>query len=374
MRRALLVLIAACSSKSERVGHKVAVPPPPVDAAPRAATPALPAPKPMAPPIALPNAGPEPMRFRHSSVRGDFRVYPVSGGLVTSWKNELSGRSRDGHQLWRDPDYGRAVAISPDGTRAIANNDDGDIVIFDAASGATLASGGLGVATGYDDVYVSAFAYTPDGQHILAIDSKHVYLLHADATFDRELPSCPGCFLVSAVALSDTEALLSDANGSLLRFRLSDGKVLARTSYQAHDLDLSPDRKRVITDGYGAVAMYDAHTLQLVWDAPIPGEQGVPAGGGTEQWKPVPKFSPDGTEVTVQDLAGRLWLLDARNGHPMYELPREVANYVEDFTWLGRSTLAIIDNPGRVIVTAGIPPVVLWSRDDAPMTSDWDPR
>ena len=38
---------------------------------------------------------------------------------------------------------------------------------------------------------------------------------------------------------------------------------------------------------------------------------------GYTEWKAVPKLSPDGKYIVVNDSAGRLWVLDAKNGAPL---------------------------------------------------------
>ncbi len=86
----------------------------------------------------------------------------------------------------------------------------------------------------------------------------------------------------------------------------------------------------------------------------------------SERWKPLPKPSPDGRVVAVNDRSGRLWLLSATDGQPLLAYPRTLVNFVEDFAWGGDSLLYVIDNAGRVIRLEGTPARVVWSVDDAP--------
>ncbi|MCE9572103.1 MAG: hypothetical protein K8W52_02990 [Deltaproteobacteria bacterium] len=392
-----LLSLAACSKMAAPPAGSGSAAPPAGSGSGTAAAPAPDAPPPNLPPglgadgaaVALPPAatGPTviaPRKFRHSSVRGDFRIYTIPAGLLVSWHSKLSARTVDGAPLWQHDNLGRAVAISPDGARVVANNDDGDLLILDTKTGATIGAGQKLGGRGDDahpDVYISAFAWTLDGKEIVAVDTKHVYLLHADGTADRELPVCPGgdCFFTTAIALSNDELLLNEANNSekgLVRVALKDGAIGATAPFQGADLDLSADRAAILADGSAQLARFDAATLGKRWEVAVPGAPGVAfaasATGASEQWKSMPKQSPDGTFVAVNDHAGRLWLLDAADGTPKLVYPEDVANFVEDVAWLDNRTLVTIDNDGRVRRIAGTPAKVVWSQDDAPEPAQWD--
>jgi outer membrane protein assembly factor BamB len=394
-----LVIVAAaasagCKKKSAAKPADAAVAVGVADDAAAAAPDAAPAPKP--PGVAADGSGGAlpaeatgphiipPQKFRHSSVRGDFRIYVTASGLVTSWKTVLSARKLDGTPLWKKDGLGRAVAVSADGKRIVANNDAGDIAVLDAATGEPVAAPArLG---GRDDpassgIYVSAFAWTPDGQHIIAVDSKHVFLLKPDGTMDRELPVCAdgNCYFSSAIALSNDELLLNEANDSskgLQRRKLADGAIVATGTFQGSDVVVSPDGKRLLVDGYPGLAMFDATTLAQVWQAPLPGFKGLAfeatATSASIQFKSMPKLSPDGAYIAVNDQAGQLWLLSAADGKPVVAYPEDVIRFVEDVTWLDGGTLLVIDNAGHVARLAGTPPKLVWSQDDAPEPERWD--
>jgi hypothetical protein len=324
-----------------------------------------------------------PRKFRHSSVRGDFRIYRTAAGIVTSWNTLLSARFLDGKPLWRHKDQGRAVAISADGNRIVSNNDAGETLILDAKTGAAI---GAPIQLGGPDdtkhphVWISAFAWLPDGQHILALDSKHVYLLHGDATLDHELAiKCKDdCFFTAAAPLSNDEAIITNSSSSLdaqlLRVKLADGSAAAAVDYYGHDPDLARDGSRFVVDSANELAMFDAR-LRPVWNAPLPGFRGVQLTRSIEEWeewKPMPKLSPDGKYVAVNDRAGRLWLLDASTGVPAIAYPTTLIDFVEDVMWLDPTTLIAIDNPGHVTRIAGTPARAVWSEMDAPETARWD--
>jgi WD40 repeat protein len=324
----------------------------------------------------------EPQRFRHSSVRGDFRVYRTSAGIVVSWKTMLSARSLDGKPMWKKENQGRAVAVSPDQKSIVTNNRDGELLILDAGTGtpagAPVQLGGPADTT-HTDVWISAFAWTPDGKHILAVDSKHVYLLDAHGAVERELPiKCKddSCFLASAAAVSNDEAIVTNANGQIMKVKLADGSTLATADYQGNDVDVSADHTQLVVDGPSEVAMFDAATLAPGWSTSMPGYHGVrlptSGEGSSFQWKAVPKLSPDGKHVVVNDAAGQLWLLDAKTGAPEIAYPTELVDFVEDVMWLDGATLIAIDNPGHVMRISGTPAKVVWSEMDGPEDAEWD--
>ena len=327
-----------------------------------------------------------PQRFRHSSVRGDFRIYKTTAGIVVSWKTLLSARSLDGKPMWKKEDQGRAVAVSPDGTRIVTNNDAGELLILDVKTGAPIGAptqlGGRGDSA-RENVWISAFAWLPDGKKLLALDSKHVYLLDDKGAVVRELPiKCKedDCFFTSAVALSNDEAIVvsgsGTSSGQVLKIKLADGSTLASADHYGHDVDLSSDHTQLLVDGSSELAMFDPATLQPRWTVPMPGFRGLKLTGASEyssiEFKSMPKLSPDAKHVVVNDNAGRLWLLDAKDGKPVMAYATELTDFVEDVIWLDGATLIVIDNPGHVLRIAGTPPKVVWSEIDGPENGKWD--
>ena len=328
----------------------------------------------------------KPQRFRHSSVRGDFRIYRTAGGIVVSWKTVLSARSLDGKPMWKKENQGRAVAVSPDQKLIVTNNNDGELLVLDAVKGTPIGApaqlGGRGDSK-HEGVWISAFAWLPDGKHILALDSKHVYLLDDKGAVQRELPiKCKedDCFFTSAAALSNDEVIIATAagtsTGQILRLKLADGSTLAAADYYGHDVDLSADHTQLVVDGSNELASLDPTTLATRWAVPLPGYRGVrlttSSEGSSFEWKPMPKLSPDGKHVAVNDNAGRLWLIDAKTGAPELAYPNELVDFVEDVMWLDNATLIAIDNPGHVMRIAGTPAKVVWSEMDGPEDAEWD--
>jgi hypothetical protein len=325
-----------------------------------------------------------PQRFRHSSVRGDFRVLKTAAGIVVSWKTELSARSLDGKQLWRKDDQGRAIAVSADGARIVTNNQAGEILILDAKTGAPIGApvqlGGRG-DTQRDGVWISSFTWMPDGKHILALDSKHAYLLDGTGALKSELKiACKeDCYFAAAVALNNEEAIVantpSSSSSQLQRIKIADGSTVAATDYYGQDPDLDSKATKLVVDGLNDLALIDVATLATSWTAPRPGLGGVKFSAeatGYSMWKPLPKLSPDGAHVVVNDQAGRLWLLDAKDGRALIAYPTALVDFVEDVIWLDGATFIAIDNSGRVLRIAGTPAKVVWAEMDGPEGGEWD--
>lgn len=324
-------------------------------------------------------------KFRHSSVRGDFRVYKTASGILVSWKTLLSARTLDGAQMWKRENQGRAVAVSPDGTRIVTNNDDGETLILDAKTGEPVAgpvSLGGSSDSAHAGVYISAFAWTADAKSIVAVDSVHVYLLDAKLAVQSELklPCGDSCFFASAAGVSNDEILLANAPGSsgstIYRVHLPDGKIVKQAEFYGHDIDLSKDGKTFAIDGDAAAAVFDTASLAPVWQQELPGYRGVqPANwseGSYAQWKTQAKLSPNGKYVAINDVAGRLWLLDAKTGAPVLAYTTELVDLVEDVMWLDDATLIAIDNPGNVLRISGTPAKVAWTQMDGPADGKFD--
>jgi len=131
-----------------------------------------------------------------------------------------------------------------------------------------------------------------------------------------------------------------------------------------------------VVDGSNEVAAFEPATLKPLWATPMPGFRGVKlttsSEGSSFEWKAMPKLSPDGKYVVVNDTAGRLWLLDAKTGAPAFAYPMELIDFVEDVMWLDGATLIAIDNPGHVTRITGTPAKVVWSEMDGPEDAEWD--
>jgi hypothetical protein len=290
VRHLVLCCLAACGNSASQTGTGSATSSPSV---PVLVPPGLSAKVELPPPVDGDRTI-EPRRFRHSSVRGDFRVYRTTAGILAAWKTRLSARTLDGKPQWNHEGQGRAVAISANGAKLVTIDDAGELLVLDAKSGAPL-----GAAThlggGENQVWIDAFAWLPDGNHILALDSKHVYMLHGDGTQERELKlKCKeDCFFTSAVALSNDEAIVTNSAsswaGQVMRIRLADGKTVAAADYYGHDADLAADGSVFVTEDSNGVALFNTATLKPRWNVAMPGYRGVRAAtwpeGSDEEWR-----------------------------------------------------------------------------------------
>jgi hypothetical protein len=339
-------------------------------------------------PVVLPSDDPQThviprRRFRHSSVRGDFRVVRSAAGVLVTWSTELSARDLQGKLLWRKPGFGRALGISLDGKQAMVSNDQRQVVVLDVSSGRELAP----VVDHSKLSWIDLLSWQSDDQ-VLAASTRHRYLLDGRGALVRELPVAPSRrpgrepWHSCLVALPGTgQAIVCDIAGvngeRIARVDSATGAVLAESELRgARDAVLSDDRSSFVIDGYQQLALFDARTLKRRWAVPHPGQSRVrfpdSREGSSEVWKPLPKLSPDQRRVAVNDQSGRLWLLAADSGTSLKALPRTLVDFVEDSVWIDDHTLVIIDNDGHVLRLDVDGARIAWSVDDAPEPERWD--
>lgn len=150
-------------------------------------------------------------------------------------------------------------------------------------------------------------AFTPDGQQVVITDlAENLRLVNArDGTLVRALPRSRARTYVLAVHTDGTVTAAGE-RGMVLRFALSDGKVLA--DFRAGDRDihlvgLTPDGARIVT----VVALPDGRQDIRLWDAnsgaPV---QSLPGGsGGTKSIS----VHPLSGELLVGGSNARAWSL-----------------------------------------------------------------
>lgn len=300
--------------------------------------------------------------FRHSSVRGDFRILPIAGGFVTSWKTTLVGRDADGSERFRIEDFGKAMAVSPDRSRIAAIHRK-KLVIFDARTGHPLTE-----RLELPD-WIFYVALLSDGQ-VLAASSDSLFLVDANATSATPLLSQHAGWYIGGIdVVPDTDiTIVADANGSkLYRLAARTGTIEAEAELRyPHDPILSADGSRFSVDASNEVAVFETRSFQKVWAHALPGKEGVHhpghAEGSHNLWKPVTKLSPDGTRLLVNDRAGQLWVLgfDGRD----IAIPRSVLDFVEDAMWADADHVLAITNDGAVVKLRLTDHAVLFTQQD----------
>ncbi len=293
--------------------------------------------------------------FRHSSVRGDFRVHRLPDGFVTQWNDGgLVCREADGSERWRLHDFGRTLAVHPDGDRIIAADGQKNVAFIDPVTGEV----GDPVAVG---AYVDGLAFLGDGSAIVAAATERVLILDPEtAALKKKIRKLddgrddPSELYVSSVAAVPGTNRFYVADPNANRVTLVSGKSLkAKKSvevYNAHDLRLGEDGETLLVDGHDDVAILDPK-LKLTANFDVPGQKGVRQIGETEysceHFKTNATLSPDGSRIVVNDCSGLLWVVGT-DGEPIRAFTRDILDHVEFATWLDDERIVAITNDGRV--------------------------
>lgn len=288
---------------------------------------------------------PERRSFRHSSVKGDYRVLLCDGGFVTTWKTEISVRNSDGSQRCRIPGWGKSIAVSPDGKRLVAADNQKRVGFFDLTTGALI---GEPVHPGD---WIFDVLWLADGT-VLASATECIYLYDEAGQEKGRIAELDGSdFYVGGIATSPRGFYVTDAKGNRLLEADASGNVVAKASVRAPSAIFVGANGRVAVDCHYDVAVLDAG-LGAVHMWKIPGKQGVRHAGQEQHshnhFKSMPKLAADGQSVVVQDGSGQLWRIAADSGEPLRVWPREVMDYVEDVAWLDDNHLLAVLNDGKV--------------------------
>lgn len=291
--------------------------------------------------------------FRHSSVRGDFRIYDLPDGFGEGWKDVFIARGADGGKIWSLDGFGRTAAISPDGSKLAVADGNKRIALVDPQSGEVL---GEPIALGS---YIDNFAWLENGD-LVAAGHDAIFVLDADGAQKASYTALddgrddPEDLYISAVAAGPGSTFFAaDSNASTIsRVDAADGsaQAVARPRYPS-DIYRSTDGSRYIVDRDDKVTIYDANFDVLV-EMAVPGKRGVRYLGQAEHsynaWKPMARLSPDNQRLLINDRSGQLWLMDATDGSPLRRYSRQMFDYIEDTHWIDEETFAAITNDGQV--------------------------
>lgn len=306
----------------------------------------------------------EEREFRHSSVRGDFRIFSLPGGFGEGWKDTFIARGADGGKLWSLDGFGRTAAISPDGSKLAVADGNQRIALVDPESGEFVVEP---ISLGS---YIDNFAWLENGDLVAAAHDT-LYVLDAEGqqkasynALDDGRDDPEDIFISGVAAASGSTFFVIDSNASTVsRVDAADGSAqhAANVRYPS-DIYRSVDGSRYVIDSDDRVSIYDDNLGALV-DFEVPGKRGVRFIGQTEHsynaWKPMARLSPDNERMLLNDRSGQLWLMDATDGSPLRRYSREILDYVEDTHWIDDETFAAITNDGKlhIVEVDGFMPV-----------------
>lgn len=303
---------------------------------------------------------PQERRFRNSSVRGDFRVFPLAdGGAVLGWKDELVCRNADGSERWRAP-FGRTAAVSPDGSQIAAANQHKQIAILGVQSGDTEAVLDIGD-------WVNNIVWTSEGLACNVTEKILVVSLQGDVL--REIASLGGergePYIGSLTGSGDALLAIDSNERLLVALDARTGQISESKALNFYPSDVYRVGEHTVVDSNDRIAMGQGTALGKGFQPP--GRGGIRFLGQSEHsythFKPNARLSPDSQRFLVNDQSGLLWLLDTK-GNPLRTWPREALDFVEDTGWIDDQTFVAITNDGRSHKVSAATGAVAWSQQD----------
>jgi WD40 repeat protein len=214
----------------------------------------------------------------------DGQAILASSGFFTNVDNEKNLILWDvatGAKIWDFAHTGSidnyALAVSPDGSRALTGTAGNEVILWDLSSGQQLQS-----FEGHSTL-VTSIAYTPDGRRALSGDANGLVILWDPAGGQQlmrtgvQVPQVGGWHatddpVLNLVASPDGRAALSSAgDGTLVLWDLVDAGETRRLSGHLTPntigVAFTPDGKRVLTSEWGdpAYDLGDSNSMRL-WD------------------------------------------------------------------------------------------------------------
>ncbi|MEL6341884.1 MAG: sporulation protein [Myxococcota bacterium] len=303
---------------------------------------------------------PQERRFRNSSVRGDFRVFPLAdGGAILGWKTSLICRNADGTERWRQS-FGRTAAVSPDGATVAASDQNKQVALIDVASGDVQATHNVGE-------YVDNIAWVSDGLALNATEK--IIILSLDGAPVRTINSLGGereAPYIGGMANNGDTLIAIDANERLLaQVDARTGNVAESKELPFYPSDVYQVGDYVVIDSDDQIVMGMGTSMGKGFE--LPGRRGVRFLGQSEHssthFKPNGRLSPNTERFLLNDQSGLLWLLDNK-GNPIRTWPREILDFVEDTGWLDDEHFVAITNDGRSHKVNANTGAVVWSDQD----------
>jgi SpoOM protein len=292
--------------------------------------------------------------FRHSSVKGDFRIFRLKdGGFCNAWKDETVVRNADYSIRYQLSNWGRWGAVSPDGSKLFMLSEyQKGAAIIDPQTGNVLHEIEL-------KNYASYAAWTHDGAFIVLDEDEHLLVLNpnlTEAARSGNLPSENAYIGGIIPALGNSSSVLvSNSNGRAIHEYQAITNTFTKTQtfdYHPGELSASPDKSKIAVYFSGELKIVDANSLKVISVFPYPGMEDVlyfEEGNDEEQnthFVEIFHFSPDGNRIMVLEGAGSLIMIDAVKGKVLKEIDRKLVNFVEHFEFIDDNTIAALTNDG----------------------------
>jgi WD40 repeat protein len=210
------------------------------------------------------------------------------------------------------------IAWSPDGSRITLSYENGMVVIFDSSDGKVILT-----FFGHKEGEITSAFWSPDGTRIVSSSSAGEALIWDAATGEVLLDLLPEDFELEVPATAWTkdgeQVILLSEDGFIHIFDARTGEKISqfftRAASSNATFSVSPAGDRIIIGGYDNVA--------TVWDIATGAEMITYDVRGVV----IPAYSPDGTQVLIGNLMGRLGTLQI---FPVWDSLEELVAYAKE--------------------------------------------
>jgi hypothetical protein len=300
---------------------------------------------------------PQERNFMESSVKGDYRLYPLKNGYIAAWGDKLTARNFDGDILWKLDSWASALAVDPEG-QIFAAADRNRLCLFDANNSNSLCEP-LQLNT-YIDFIVwldrENFAAC-DGKNILVFNRQAVQIDIIEGAIDE------GGFLGGIAADSGNSTVITvlDVNEHLLKkIDIQKRQVLLEKDVDFAEQLLSDSNQpwvwTTVVNGteLQEIRIYDSKRLRERIAIVFNGKKGVrplsqkPNDLSFHSFVSLPSLSPRRQYFLVNDNSGLLWLLDARTGDKRRIFHRNLLDFVLHTLWIDEEYFIAMLDGGTV--------------------------
>jgi len=296
---------------------------------------------------------PKKRDFMESSVKGDYRLYPLKNGFISSWGKMLSARDFDGKPIWQLDSWAISLAVDPDAL-LFAASDGNQLCLFDTKNANQLCEAVK--LNSYID-----FIVWLDRDRFAASDGKDIYIFNRQAEqIDLVEGAVPEDGFLGGIAAepgNNSVITILDVNGHLLKkIDLKKRQLIREKDVDFSEQLLSdPNQPFIWTTVVNGtelqeIRMYDVKNLRERIAIVFNGKKGVrpitqkPNDLSFHSFISIPTLSPRRQYFLVNDNSGLLWLIDARTGDKRRIFRRNLLDYVLHTLWLDEEHfIALLD-------------------------------